>query len=60
MFYAYPEGSEPAGTVPVYRFSKAGDGSYFYTVNEIERDWLLKEHADVYTYEGIAFYAYPL
>jgi len=60
VFYAYPEGSEPAGTVPVYRFSKAGDGSYFYTVNEIERDWLLKEHADVYTYEGIAFYAYPL
>jgi len=60
VFYAYPERSEPADAKAVYRFVKVTDGSYFYTIDETERDWLLKEHSDVYTYEGVAYYAYPI
>ncbi|MEN6575859.1 MAG: hypothetical protein ABFD90_05900 [Phycisphaerales bacterium] len=60
VFYAYPEGAQPTDTMPVYRFVNASNGSYFYTINETDRDWLIKEHPDVYTYEGVAFYAYPL
>lgn len=60
VFYAYPEGAQPTEGTAVYRFVKAREGSYFYTINVTERDWLLKEHSDVYTYEGVAFYARSL
>ncbi len=58
VFYAYPEGSEPAGTMPVHRFVKTGDNSYFYTISETEYTLLVKEYSSIYTYEGIAFYVY--
>ncbi|MGE5294994.1 MAG: hypothetical protein ACM3VT_09205 [Solirubrobacterales bacterium] len=59
-FYAYPEGRQPSGCVPVYRFWKLTDNSHFYTIDEAERDMLMKDYSSIYTYEGIAYYAYGL
>ncbi|MBP7051906.1 MAG: hypothetical protein KBE65_12905 [Phycisphaerae bacterium] len=60
VFYAYPEGAQPADVMPVYRFMKNSDGSYFYTISEAEYTLLIKEYSKVYTYECVAFYAYEL
>jgi len=57
-FYAYPEGQQPKETKPVYRFWNVLDGSHFYTIDESEKDKLIKELADVYILESIAFYTY--
>jgi len=59
-FYAYPEGAQPADAVPVHRFWKPADDSHFYTASTTEKDQLIRERSDVYTYEGVAFYAYGL
>ncbi len=56
-FYAYAEDSHPADTRPVYRFWAATPGEHFYTMDETERDALITKHANVWTYEGIAWYA---
>jgi hypothetical protein len=58
-YYAYAEGDEPAGTQPIYRFWSPVTSSHFYTMSSEERAWLIREWSSVYTYEGIAFYAYP-
>lgn len=57
-FYAFPDGEEPPAAMPVHRFWKPADGSHFYTMDEAEMDWLIANYSHVYTYEGIAFYAY--
>ncbi len=58
-FYAYPEGQQPAGAKPVYRFwNGTGSAGHFYTVSETEKDGLIKDWSYAWTYEGIAFYAY--
>lgn len=44
------------GTVPVYRFYFAGNGSHFYTANAEEWRYVCDHYANVYTYEGIAYY----
>jgi hypothetical protein len=44
---------------PVYRFWSSSLMTHFYTINEAEKDKLIREYEDVWTYEGIAFYAYP-
>lgn len=59
-FYAWPEGSQPAEAVPVYRFWKSTDSSHFYTVDPAVRDKMIKEQAGTYVYEGAAFYVYRL
>lgn len=59
-FYAYPEGSQPAECLPVYRFWNVVDNDHFYTMDEGERDTLLREYPHLYVYEGVAFYAYGL
>lgn len=59
-FYAYPEGAQPAETMPVFRFWKLSDNSHFYTMDPSERDMLIKEYPHIYSYEGVAFYAYRL
>jgi|GEM_PF-329211 len=59
-FYAYPEGAQPADSVPVYRFWNAVDSTHFYTVDPSERDTLIREYPGVYLYEGAVFYAYRL
>lgn len=57
-FYAYPDGAQPAASKPVYRLRRTG-GEYFYTMDVAERDKLLKAKPQVYTSEGVAFYALP-
>jgi hypothetical protein len=57
-FYAYPAGRQPAGTKVVHRFRSAAVGTYFYTMNEAEKDTLISQSPTVWLYEGIAWYAY--
>jgi hypothetical protein len=58
-FYAFPEGSQPAGAAPVYRFWSATIGEHFYTISEEEKDVLIRSFSHIWTFEGIAWYAYP-
>jgi len=48
----------PAGTAPVHRFWKESDNTHFFTMKESEKDKVIDQYAHIYTYEGIAFYAY--
>jgi PhoPQ-activated pathogenicity-related protein len=57
-FHAYPEGEQPAGTQPVYRFWSGSLGCHFYTTDEAEKDYVIAEYAYTWTYEGIAWYAF--
>jgi predicted outer membrane repeat protein len=57
-FYAYPAGKQPFGSVPVYRFWSGKLGSHFYTADEKEKHKLELNYAHVWTYEGIAWYAF--
>jgi hypothetical protein len=57
-YYAYAQSSEP-GLVPVYRFWSPVLESHFYTSNRAEKDHLIDKYEDVWTFEGIVFYAYP-
>jgi len=57
-FYAYAEGSQPADTVPVFRFWSPVTSTHFYTANEAESDTLRRNFPDVWTFEGIAWYAF--
>jgi hypothetical protein len=57
-FYVYPEGSQPADAVPVYRFWSDTLNHHFYTAKTAERDKLMRMDPPLWTYEGIAWYAY--
>ena len=48
-----------ADLVPVYRFWAEKTGVHRYTADEAEKDRLLKESKHTWTFEGVAFYAYP-
>ena len=58
-FYAYPDGAQPIGMSAVYRFWSGALGHHFYTVSQGERDSLINNYPSVWTYEGVAWYAYP-
>jgi len=58
-FYAYPEGTQPPDTSPVYRFWSGTLGHHFYTISEAERDALISNYSWVWQYEGVAWYTYP-
>jgi len=58
-FYAYVGGFQPAGTSAVYRFWSGTYGVHSYTMRVTERDKLISRYADVWAYEGVAWYAYP-
>lgn len=47
------------GLAPVHRFWSDRIRAHFYTISERERDKLINDYASVWTYEGVAFYAYP-
>jgi hypothetical protein len=49
--------SVPEQLGAVYRFWSPALRSHFYTIDETERDKLLKQYADVWVYEGEVFYA---
>jgi hypothetical protein len=57
-FYAYPEGQQPGDVEPVYRFWSPVLGTHFYTISETEKNKLVDNYPDVWTYEGIVWYAY--
>ncbi len=58
-YYAYLR-STAAGLLPIHRFWSGKLGSHFYTIDAGERDRLLANYPDVWTYEGTVFYAYPV
>jgi hypothetical protein len=58
-WYAYPEGLQPPDSRPVYRFWSDPLGHHFYTISEEEKQYLIDTWSAVWTYEGIAWYAYP-
>jgi hypothetical protein len=58
VFWAFPVGQQAPGTIPVYRFWSDTVKRHFYTTNEAQKDKLIIENSDVWTYEGIAWYAY--
>ena len=58
-YYAFQDGNEP-GVSPVYRFWSPRNNAHFYTIKESEKDKLIANYSpSIWTYEGIAFYAYP-
>lgn len=57
-FYAHAQGQQPAGTAPVYRFWSDAKNTHFYTISETEKNKVITQYSDIYTYEGIAWYAY--
>ena len=59
VFYAYPEGAEPPECKAVYRFWNKTNNTHFFTIKETEAAKLMAQYSNVYTYEGVAFYAYP-
>jgi len=59
VFYAFPEDSHPYTARPIYRFWSATMSDHLYTASEAERDMLTRDFPQVWTYEGIAWYAIP-
>lgn len=59
VFYVYSCDQHPADTLPVYQFWSEALGSRFYTMQEEEKDDLIREYSYIWKYEGIAWYAYP-
>jgi hypothetical protein len=56
-FYALSSASL-AGALPVYRFWSPVLLSHFYTMSEGEKNKLIDQYSDVWTFEGIAFFAF--
>ncbi len=46
------------GLKPVYRFWSGPLASHFYTISESEKDYVIATYPGIWTYEGVAFYAY--
>jgi hypothetical protein len=57
-FYAYPPDRAPVGSKPVYRFWADSKGRHFYSMNEAEKQKLLDEQSQVWTFEGVAWCAF--
>jgi len=56
-FYAWPDGKQPKEAKPVYQFWDEKGSDYFYTIDESEKEKLIREFSHVYAFQGIAFYA---
>ncbi len=56
-WYAYP--TRAAGTIPVYRFWSPVFSGHFFTMNETEKNNIISQLSAYWTYEGVAWYAYP-
>jgi len=56
-FFAYPEGQQPEGARPVYRFWSDSLKQHFYTMDEATKDMMIKEMSNVWKFECIAWYA---
>ncbi len=51
--------ADDSGLAPVYRFWSDKLCAHFYTIDEAEKELIINNYADTWTFEGIAFYAYP-
>jgi hypothetical protein len=49
----------PPGVAPIYRFWSTALSTHFYTIKETEKNKLINSYSHIWTYEGVAFYAYP-
>jgi hypothetical protein len=59
-FYAHPEGQQPVGAKPVYRFYSPKTTEHFYTIDPDEKNRIIAKYPpSVWTYQEIAWYAYP-
>jgi hypothetical protein len=52
--------SQVPGTVPLFRFWSERYRSHFYTIDVAERDRVIRLWPDVWSYEGVGYYVYPL
>ncbi len=59
-FFAYPEGHQPEGARPVYRFWSDSLEQHFYTMDDATKDMMIKTLPDSWKYEGVAWYAPPV
>jgi len=57
-YHAFADADEP-NVVPVYRFFSENLNSHVYTISESEKNKLLNNYPDAWTYQTIAFYVYP-
>jgi hypothetical protein len=57
-YHVYLRAADP-GLMPVYRFWSDALASHLWTIDESEYDRLTTQQSYLWTYEGIAFYAYP-
>ncbi len=48
------------GRVPFYRFYNKTNGAHFYTASEVEKSNLLYYYSNIFTYQGIACYVFPV
>jgi len=51
-------GLASSSAAPIYRFWSPVTGKHFYTMAEAEKDKLINQYSHIWTYEGIAYYAY--
>ena len=59
-WYARKASSPAAGTIEVYRFSRLATGTHLYTTNVAERDNIRANLTSSYSYEGVAYLAWPV
>jgi len=58
-FWVFPPETRVPGTIPVYRFWSEPIRRHFYTTNEEQKDDIIRELANVWTYEGVVWRAFP-
>jgi hypothetical protein len=56
-YRAFADSSQP-GVAPIYRFWSGTVNAHFYTIREAEKDKLISKYSHIWTFEGVAFYAY--
>jgi hypothetical protein len=54
----FTDSGEP-NRVPAYQFRSRTLGTHFYTINDTERDTLIRDYSYIWLYEDVAWYAYP-
>jgi hypothetical protein len=58
-YYAFAGATDPIAA-PVYRFWSPSLKTHFYTIREGEKNKLIDNFSNVWTYEGVAFYTYTM
>jgi hypothetical protein len=56
-FYVYTTGNQPTTAAPVYYFKSSLLNRVFYTIDEAEKQMLIRDYSWIWTYKGIAWYA---